>query len=113
MISSTTPELVSFIAGVNAKKEAYRVATGLTVYSSLFVEVYNVGPKYIKLISVETHAASGTKAFGSLYAFIDRETGDIYKPASAKAPAKGVRGNLFASDNGLTRCGQYGPAYNN
>ena len=30
--------------------------------------------------------------------FVDRATGDIYKPASFRAPAKGVRGNIFKSD---------------
>lgn len=112
LIDSNTPALVSFIAGVNAKKEKYRVDNGLTVYSSLAVEVWKTGPKYIVLQSVETYAASGHVAKGSTYCFIDRATGDIYKPASYKAPAKGIRGNLFADDNGLTRCNHYGPEYN-
>lgn len=31
----------------------------------------------------------------SVHAFIDRKTGEVYKPASCKAPAKGVRFNLL------------------
>lgn len=31
----------------------------------------------------------------SIHAFIDRKTGDVLKPASFKAPAKGVRFNLL------------------
>ena len=31
----------------------------------------------------------------SVHAFIDRKSGDVYKPASIKAPAKGVRFNLL------------------
>jgi len=31
----------------------------------------------------------------SIHAFIDKKTGDVYKPASIKAPAKGVRFNLL------------------
>lgn len=31
----------------------------------------------------------------SIHAFIDKKTGDVYKPASVKAPAKGVRYNLL------------------
>jgi len=31
----------------------------------------------------------------SIHAFIDKKTGYVYKPASIKAPAKGVRYNLF------------------
>jgi hypothetical protein len=111
-VTSTTPELVSFIAAVNTKKEDYRVATGLTVYSSLTVEVLREGPKYVVLGSFETIASTGEKRHGATYCFIDRATGDILKPATYKAPAKGVRGNLFAEDNGLTRCNHYGPAYN-
>lgn len=45
-----------------------------------------------------------TKA-GSIYAFIDKETGDIFKPASWKAPAKGVRGNVFSPNDGLEAFG--------
>ena len=32
---------------------------------------------------------------GSCHAFIDKKTGEVYKPASVKAPAKGVRFNLL------------------
>jgi len=31
----------------------------------------------------------------SVDAFVDKNTGDVYKPASWNAPAKGVRYNLF------------------
>ena len=31
----------------------------------------------------------------SIHAFIDKKTGDVFKPASFKAPAKGVRYNLL------------------
>ena len=31
----------------------------------------------------------------SIHAFIDRKTGDVLKPASIKAPAKGVRFNIL------------------
>ena len=31
----------------------------------------------------------------SVHAFIDKKTGEVYKPASVKAPAKGVRFNLL------------------
>jgi len=47
------------------------------------------GRKYHKLI-METGAGSR-----SVHAFIDQKTGDVYKAASFKAPAKGVRYNLL------------------
>ena len=37
--------------------------------------------------------------------------GDVAKPASWKTPAKHARGNILASDNGLTYVSAYGPAY--
>ena len=48
------------------------------------------GRKYHKLI-METGAGSR-----SVHAFIDKKTGEVYKPASFKAPAKIVRYNLLS-----------------
>ena len=47
------------------------------------------GRKYHKLI-METGGGSR-----SVHAFVDKETGDVFKPASFKAPAKIVRYNLL------------------
>ena len=47
------------------------------------------GRKYHK-IWMETGAGSR-----SIHAFVDRKTGEVYKPASIKGPAKGVRFNLL------------------
>lgn len=49
---------------------------------------FTKGKKYIKILS-----------HGSVVAFIDPE-GNIYKPASWQAPAKGIRGNLFSEQGG-------------
>ena len=48
------------------------------------------GRKYHKLI-METGGGSR-----SVHAFVDKKTGDVYKPASFKAPAKHVRFNLLS-----------------
>jgi hypothetical protein len=47
----------------------------------------------------------------SVYAFIDKTTGDVLMPASYKAPAKHPRGNIFNADGGLDCTGPYGIAY--
>jgi len=47
------------------------------------------GRKYHKLI-METNTQSC-----SVHAFVDKKTGEVYKPASFKAPAKIVRYNLL------------------
>lgn len=36
----------------------------------------------------------GTPSGRSVHAFVDRETGDLYKSAGWTGPAKGVRGNV-------------------
>lgn len=45
-------------------------------------------PKYFKIWQVLFNQQK------SIFCFIDKETGDIYKPASTKAMAKGARGNI-------------------
>jgi len=49
---------------------------------------YVKGKKYAKII----HLSHGQR---SAHAFVDLNTGDVYKSASWKAPAKGVRYNLM------------------
>ena len=51
-----------------------------------------VGPKYIKIHDTE----NGQKR--SIHAFIDKQTGDLFKPAGVNAPAKGARGNVTNKD---------------
>ena len=47
------------------------------------------GRKYHKIV-METESQSRT-----VHAFVDKKTGEVYKPASFKAPAKIVRYNLL------------------
>ena len=51
------------------------------------------GRKYYKLIMKDS---SGSQ---SVHAFIDRNTGDVYKPAGWKGPAKYVRYNLLDEES--------------
>lgn len=68
---------------------------------------YAEGPKFIKIIK----ACNEKELSGSAWAFIDKQTGDVLKPASWKTPAKHARGNIFDEFNGLKYVGPYGPAY--
>ena len=45
------------------------------------------------------------KRDNSAFAFVDKATGDVLKPASWSAPAK------HAAHNGLANIGPYGPQY--
>jgi len=51
------------------------------------------GKKYYKIVQVEYDTFQNRNEYrdSSVHAFIDKNTGDVYKPASWKAPAKHVR----------------------
>ncbi len=51
---------------------------------------YSVGKKYIKVNQFKVHA-DGSFSNNGVFMFIDKESGACYKPASHKAPAKGIR----------------------
>ena len=51
------------------------------------------GRKYHKIV-METESQSR-----SVHAFVDKKTGEVYKPASFKAPAKIVRYNLLSIES--------------
>ena len=68
--------------------------------ANLYKFDYQVGKKYIKVFNLQYSEAcdyynrpAGYRA-GSVTAFIDKQTGEVYKPASWKAPAKHVRYDL-------------------
>ena len=68
--------------------------------ANLYKFDYTVGKKYIKVFNLQYQEAcdyynrpAGYRQ-GSVTAFIDRSTGEVYKPASWKAPAKHVRYDL-------------------
>ena len=68
--------------------------------ANLYKFDYKVGKKYIKVFNLQYQESNdyyNRKAGyrqGSVTAFIDRNTGEVYKPASWKAPAKHVRFDL-------------------
>ena len=68
--------------------------------ANLYKFDYTVGKKYIKVFNLQYEAPceyynrKGGYRQGSVTAFIDRSTGQVYKPASWRAPAKHVRYDL-------------------
>jgi hypothetical protein len=69
------------------QKRNYAYRAGLP-YSNYSYELDSSGRKYHKIFM----CINGKR--DSIHAFIDKKTGEIYKPASVKAPAKGVRYDL-------------------
>lgn len=65
---------------------------------------FNDGKKYFKIVSV-THGGHE-----SAYAFIDKVTGDLFKPAGWAAPAKHARGNIN-DESGLKACNRHSVVY--
>jgi len=55
------------------------------------------GRKYLKIMMCDVtskHEDYNPRNGGRVFMFVDKNTGDIYKPASLNAPAKGVRFNI-------------------
>lgn len=71
---------------------------GFTLYRYEMVIEY--GRKYAKVIRTERCNKTGELYANSrsVAAFVDKQTGDIYKASSWKSPAKGVRGNVTFND---------------
>ena len=65
---------------------------------------YEFGRKYIKIIN-----CTGNQR--SVWAFVEMKTGNIYKPANWKRPAKHTRGNIFDKDGGMKYMQWTGPMY--
>jgi len=67
------------------------------------------GKRYYRIVAHATfdgEEGSGTSA----WAFVDKETGDIFRPAGWKRPAKHPRGSVLDKSS-WKRVGPYGPAY--
>ena len=72
------------------KKELQRIEDGT---ANLMKFEIREGKKYYKIVQVEFDTFQGRNEYrdSSVHSFVDKNTGDVYKPASWKAPAKHVR----------------------
>ena len=69
---------------------------------------YYEGKKYLKVVREEYDETNDRWRDTTVHAFINRATGEVYKPASWKAPAKHVRYNL---SNDLDRQNLHDPNF--
>ena len=74
----------------NVRKYAHMLcaALGQNAPQNYHYELTSTGRKYHKI-----HMFINNR-IDSIHCFIDKQTGEVYKPASTKAPAKGVRYDL-------------------
>ena len=77
-----------FGAGEYSNKRIEAIKRGEDLYEF----VIETGRKYHKIIMVVPNG--DRPASRSVHAFVDKKTGELYKAASFKAPAKGVRFDL-------------------
>ena len=69
---------------------------------------YSEGKKYLKVTREEYNEKTGYWKDTTVHSFVDKKTGEVYKPASWKAPAKHVRFNL---SNDLDRQNLHDPNF--
>ena len=86
-LSKTEFQTQGLLEVVNNEWKVNAIESGRSSYSKL---EYSVGKKYIKVNQFRVHADNSFSNNG-VFMFIDKETGACYKPASFKAPAKGIR----------------------
>ena len=104
--TQTKPEFLTeaLIEVLNNEWKVNALESGHSVYTQL---EYEVGRKYIKVWSYLSN--SGERLYGrSCFMFVDKKTGECYKPASYKAPAKGVRYLITQLADNPHICDPYG-----
>lgn len=92
--------LDKFLAALTTLLNEYKKANGYTYFKEYLVKAKE-GNKFIRVYKFEAPNLGGGVGNQSILCFIDKVTGDILKPATYKAPAKGIRGNVNSAQNGM------------
>ena len=106
MITQTKSEFLteSLIETLNDREKVNALESSRTTYTNF---EYEVGRKYIKVWSYLI--SDGERLRGrSCFMFVEKETGAVYKPASYKAPAKGIRFYIEQLADNPDICDPYG-----
>ena len=105
-ITQTRPQFLTeaLIEVLNNEWKVSSIESGRSVYTQL---EYEVGRKYIKVWSYLSD--DGDRMRGrSCWMFVDKNSGECYKPASYKAPAKYVRYLITQLADNPHICDAYG-----
>jgi|TARA_Y100000015_G_scaffold447_1_gene531 hypothetical protein len=89
---------------LNNEWKVNSLESGRSVYTQL---EYEVGRKYIKVWSYLKNVDEKLNG-RSCFMFVDKNSGECYKPASYKAPAKGVRYLITQLADNPHICDPYG-----
>lgn len=92
--------LYTFTQKLKERLENYKNRVGLTYFDNYEIKIYE-GKKFFKVFSVEKKNDIEQAGGKHLICFIDKNNGDIYKPASFNAPAKHKRGNVLSPESGM------------
>ena len=105
-MTQTKPQFLTeaLIEQCNDRWKVDTIESGRSVHNQLEIEE---GRKYIK---VWQYLVSGGERLNgrSCWMFVDKNTGECYKPASYKAPAKGVRYLITQLADNPEVCDPYG-----
>ena len=105
-ITQTKPEFLTeaLIEVLNNEWKVNAIESGRSLYHQLEMEI---GRKYIKVWE-RLERGDGQDPSRSCWMFVDKNTGECYKPASYKAPAKHVRYLITQLADNPHICDPYG-----
>jgi len=99
----------AFVEAANAMKSAHYDESDYPDHIRDCFRLDAPGRRFVRVVSQAKHP--GKHSGRSVYVFIELSTGDVYKPAGWKGPAKHVRSNVLAADCGLSGVGVYSARY--
>ena len=110
LVTQTRPQFLTeaLVEVLNNQWKVDAIESSRSVYTQLEIET---GRKYIKVWSYLVPDLFGLneRVRGrSVWMFIDKNSGECYKPASVKAPAKGVRYLITQLADNPHICDAYG-----
>ena len=91
--------LSPFLNALKIRLNEYKERNGFTYFKE-FDTYATEGSKFFKVFRVEVDFKESAQN-RSIVAFVDKQTGDIFKPASFNAPAKHSRGNTGSPSCGM------------
>lgn len=88
-----------FLTALTDRLNNYKTRNGYTYFDKYEVET-ELGNKFLRVYAVEVgNQRSNTNR--RIVAFVNRDDGNIFKPATYKAPAKHARGNITSPTFGM------------